>query len=107
MRISDWSSDVCSSDLREIPGILFGFHQFAAQADDIGCRRWIHRGLRYLLSGRNLKLRHLDSLLSVPDVPQECLVRHAFSYSHHERSEERRFGKEFVSTCRSRWSAYH
>src|SRR3546814_11062726 len=28
-------------------------------------------------------------------------------YPHHERSEERRVGKECVSTCRSRWSPYH
>src|SRR3546814_15208770 len=29
------------------------------------------------------------------------------SYTPAERSEERRVGKECVSTCRSRWSPYH
>src|SRR3546814_12658694 len=30
-----------------------------------------------------------------------------FAGTHHDRSEERRVGKECVSTCRSRWSPYH
>src|SRR3546814_9295446 len=73
MRISDWSSDVCSSDLvgrREA-------EPYAADCDD---------GLaRYLLR------------------PSGEVERRAFI----GRSEERRVGKECVSTCRSRWSPYH
>src|SRR3546814_11310169 len=37
-----------------------------------------------------------------PDVPEEAVQRPA-----HPRSEERRVGKECVSTCRARWSPYH
>src|SRR3546814_10581663 len=67
MRISDWSSDVCSSDLVDpIPADLRGQRPF-----DI-CHRIVH-------------LHRLN-----------CC-----------RSEERRVGKECVSTCRSRWSPYH
>src|SRR3546814_3459355 len=73
MRISDWSSDVCSSDLEEI---------------------WIRsKSLHVFLS---LSLSLLVSL-------SLSLSFSLFSL----RSEERRVGKECVSTCRSRWSPYH
>src|SRR3546814_3411182 len=58
MRISDWSSDVCSSDLAH-----------SARA------AWLSRG--------------------------------ACARNTGQRSEERRVGKECVSTCRSRWSPHH
>src|SRR3546814_8682556 len=67
MRISDWSSDVCSSDLdiaRRMPQVT-------------------HRG----------------------DEDMRMVLAHAAGAG--ERSEERRVGKECVSTCRSRWSPYH
>src|SRR3546814_6635893 len=76
MRISDWSSDVCSSDLA------------AARAGGAaGPAR--QRG-----GGHPVHARAQDGALQPPlrgDV----------------RSEERRVGKECVSTCRSRWSPYH
>src|SRR3546814_2880214 len=72
MRISDWSSDVCSSD-------LFGYTFEQAQMSRLGME-----SLRIYLSGINL-----------------------LSWSRFNRSEERRVGKECVSTCRSRWSPYH
>src|SRR3546814_7109771 len=77
MRISDWSSDVCSSDLVTVcavPTAAFlasptvGFAPLTAQFTD----------------------------LSVPGLAPIG-----------SRSEERRVGKECVSTCRSRWSPYH
>src|SRR3546814_1620065 len=68
MRISDWSSDVCSSDLRSTPGIRHS-------------------------SGRGGSAPRLASS-SRPRMSSW-------------RSEERRVGKECVSTCRSRWSPYH
>src|SRR3546814_8375428 len=72
MRISDWSSDVCSSDLwpadRPDPAILVRMTPFL----------------------------HFGQGLPSPS-----------SGSSRSRSEERRVGKECVSTCRSRWSPYH
>src|SRR3546814_7066445 len=65
MRISDWSSDVCSSDLAP-GGHVRGGSFWRAQ-----------RG----------------------QTPRAA--------ANPERSEERRVGKECVSTCRSRWSPYH
>src|SRR3546814_7575616 len=66
MRISDWSSDVCSSDL-------------------------------YLYSLEYARERPQGR---VPDSKDPTTAPVA-------RSEERRVGKECVSTCRSRWSPYH
>src|SRR3546814_3277697 len=79
MRISDWSSDVCSSDLLEI-AVRGGGHGIAGRATTDG-------GLMIDLS--------LMKGIRV-DVRDRTV-----------RSEERRVGKECVSTCRSRWSPYH
>src|SRR3546814_7981031 len=80
MRISDWSSDVCSSDL-----IALSYRPFPV-------RRTPRRhppAFAYRLS---------SSAAVLPTQPP---------LSPHTRSEERRVGKECVSTCRSRWSPYH
>src|SRR3546814_10641288 len=77
MRISDWSSDVCSSDLLLAHG----------PADGTPDYRKIHEH-RFV---RQLRLHER--------VRQRAKAE--------PRSEERRVGKECVSTCRSRWSAYH
>src|SRR3546814_6927635 len=76
MRISDWSSDVCSSDLVQ------GF-----------------------------RVRILEQQCRIdPDETIERVLEqagHDVQEMLDERSEERRVGKECVSTCRSRWSPYH
>src|SRR3546814_2048276 len=71
MRISDWSSDVCSSDL-------------------------LRRGACAYICGEESAM--LESIEGKRGLP-----RHKPPF----RSEERRVGKECVSTCRSRWSPYH
>src|SRR3546814_3681289 len=85
MRISDWSSDVCSSDLtRRTP--------FEGKGKP--------EPLRHNLAGfwsRRITVEHRF----VYSVTDEALLIAAC------RSEERRVGKECVSTCRSRWSPYH
>src|SRR3546814_12472328 len=102
MRISDWSSDVCSSDL-----ILFSFTYI------IVC---------YAAEGANAIIEALAECPIVGHQPsghlavQKCLIPDR-NYSDQQtsgvrvetfnRSEERRVGKECVSTCRSRWSPYH
>src|SRR3546814_12123440 len=70
MRISDWSSDVCSSDL-----ILD-----AIDPDVFDPRTLV------------------DTFGGFTDAAAALALK---------RSEERRVGKECVSTCRSRWSPYH
>src|SRR3546814_18027168 len=85
MRISDWSSDVCSSDLTPqrglevVDGIISGWHEPEAS----------HLHLMQAVAGRSLLESSYAAALDG------------------RRSEERRVGKECVSTCRSRWSPYH
>src|SRR3546814_19061855 len=73
MRISDWSSDVCSSDLND---------------RTTGTRR---------MAGNSFGTLFRFTTWGESHGPAIGVVR----------SEERRVGKECVSTCRSRWSPYH
>src|SRR3546814_16030165 len=95
MRISDWSSDVCSSDLplkrsshdRSIRGYRGSWQKDAsirARGDKI-----VRNTYRTLLT------RGMNGCYVYCCDPSLA------------RSEERRVGKECVSTCRSRWSQYH
>src|SRR3546814_1863094 len=89
MRISDWSSDVCSSDLPLLSGRLV--------------RKTIGAIANGPLYGR--KCQELEFLGVVLMVDFFCKKR--LQRLRALRSEERRVGKECVSTCRSRWSPYH
>src|SRR3546814_14715684 len=77
MRISDWSSDVCSSDLP-----LYGKE----------------------LTRLDLPAKVDGSANYAGDIRLPDMV---FAAIRQGRSEERRVGQECVSTCRSRWSPYH
>src|SRR3546814_18477689 len=100
MRISDWSSDVCSSDLHIHPAIrekiadhgaaIIAEVQAAVAAHDI-----VVVGM-----GINPFPRKARRLLTA-----RGLAHHYLEYG--SRSEERRVGKECVSKCRSRWSPDH
>src|SRR3546814_13143047 len=108
MRISDWSSDVCSSDLcqmnrHRLKRRIIKNAQAMLKAGR-KLRAFDHPGeyLRDVKPGHNrffgvdflAALQH-DALCRLT-VEQDAL-----------RSEERRVGKECVSTCSSRWSPYH
>src|SRR3546814_9150445 len=80
MRISDWSSDVCSSDL----------YQDYDRKITRATIDWLRAN-----AGKNGKPWALYVGYISPHPPFTV------------RSEERRVGKECVSTCRSRWSPYH
>src|SRR3546814_5050559 len=82
MRISDWSSDVCSSDLLDLPDTI---HSTANKG--------------YLDIKMVAERRNKIKVLIFFDI--------GGSMDAHIRSEERRVGKEWVSTCRSRWSTYN
>src|SRR3546814_3779344 len=79
MRISDWSSDVCSSDLQRLTAS----------------------------NKRDINLPRLRSYYSIGTAGSKGFGRGDTLNKAHWRSEERRVGKECVSTCRSRWSPYH
>src|SRR3546814_5200601 len=86
MRISDWSSDVCSSDLPPWTSAPSWSpeQQRTAYESAFPKALWRHRQRAPL-----------------------CVSPGAGCGGVHRRSEERRVGKECVSTCRSRWSPYH
>src|SRR3546814_7372506 len=82
MRISDWSSDVCSSDLHR----------------QCRCLQELSPGPNRKLGAKSHRQLGLAGAATVGcRTFRQCV----------SRSEERRVGKECVSTCRSRWSPYH
>src|SRR3546814_16456222 len=104
MRISDWSSDVCSSDLIPL-------------ADrEATIRDLLRKNFDLETIGRFVLSRHWRT--ASPDQQSDYLslfsefvlrtyVRRLGGYGNEQfRSEERRGGKECVSTGRSRWSPY-
>src|SRR3546814_12941507 len=118
MRISDWSSDVCSSDLttgrhrghtrrRRRPNLVLG---------ETTTMAFVKRKTLFILVGLSV-----IAVLAVAgfiwsglynigaDDPHTGPVYSALETLRERsiRSEERRVGKECVSTCRSRWSPYH
>src|SRR3546814_19098157 len=96
MRISDWSSDVCSSDLPLTIGVRF-------------------RALETARLHSLLYRRHVREIMRQYRAPARIADRRVFPFGLRlfalgeqlvdgDRSDERRVGKECVSTCRSRWS---
>src|SRR3546814_10076719 len=86
MRISDWSSDVCSSDL--------------------SAKAWLSEGATLNHSANYHGYGH-GAPISTLGATLHGYFMHAPDLPESRRSEERRVGKECVSTCRSRWSPYH
>src|SRR3546814_13252084 len=104
MRISDWSSDVCSSDL-----LQERHHKVTAMPTSVldlyrritrwPAGQWLFSRAVCFKAPYFANIRPRIELLE----PGRCVA----SLRHRRRSEERRVGKECVGTCRSRWSAYH
>src|SRR3546814_12622302 len=115
MRISDWSSDVCSSDLINAAGGAAAIYPLnlagATWADYFELASTVERefgGLDGLLHCA----AHFKAFTPLYDVePKDWVeslqVNLTAAFSLTRRSEERRVGKECVSTCRSRWSPDH
>src|SRR3546814_12722561 len=102
MRISDWSSDVCSSDLNfqgfnapdspsSAGGRSSGVLQTGTVTGNIGPVVWRNNWF----GGGGYTIRNADTSFDV-----DYLFRD-------NRSEERRVGKECVQTVRFRWSPFH
>src|SRR3546814_2781809 len=89
MRISDWSSDVCSSDLGRLMTATRFFSDNAAT---------VHPAVMEAMVAANRVDTAYDG---------DALSRSLDAAFSDLRSEERRVGKECVRTCRSRWSPYH
>src|SRR3546814_15427585 len=102
MRISDWSSDVCSSDLLDLSG------------DEVQQDRTRFGNVLETFVFSEL-LKHTTTadddyrLMYYRDADKfevDIVIENAAGYLVC-RSEERRVGKACVSTCRSRWLPYH
>src|SRR3546814_1498949 len=103
LRISDWSSDVCSSDLqlgraaravlgRLVGGRIGGDQGLAERAvDEHGAYSSMGQWFWQVGYTRVAPAARGGGAMACSD----------------DRSEERRVGKECVRTCRSRWSPYH
>src|SRR3546814_16596021 len=104
MRISDWSSDVCSSDLAQrLDGLG---RRLALEVRDRVPFRTLRDGAANEGTGK-------DAVARLRIGPHDGAQRRALGEGTlgdlelEARSEERRVGKEVVSTCRSWWSPYH
>src|SRR3546814_16926965 len=118
MRISDWSSDVCSSDLRghnyrnyDRRDYRRHYNRRSNQRCDKGDGGTIIGAIAGGLLGHEVVGRRGDKTLgTVLGAGAGALAGRAIDRADNPRycrSEERRVGKECVSTCRYRWSPYH
>src|SRR3546814_19627603 len=108
MRISDWSSDVCSSDLfvtqnpGDLPDAVLGQLgnrvQHALRAFTPRDRKAVPTAAATFRQNPGFDARTAITELRVGEALVSTLQA---------RSDERRVGKECVSKCRSRWSPYH
>src|SRR3546814_14098124 len=131
MRISDWSSDVCSSDLKGPQGTLFGRNTTGGAVLLVPKRPTDTLGGYLEGSGGNFGMQRIQAVLNTP-VSDSFKLRFGVDYNKRDghlknftgigadefgdvdyisgrvsRSEERRVGKECVSTCRRRGTSYH
>src|SRR3546814_17442652 len=130
MRISDWSSDVCSSDLRGPQGTLFGRNTPGGALNIL--TRDPTKDFEVIAHGEvgNYAYRNAGIVLNTP-ITDDLSARVVYNFKEHDgyarnealgqeandqkshfvrgklkyRTEERRGGKEWVSKCRSRWWA--
>src|SRR3546814_1322011 len=91
MRISDWSSDVCSSDLPNICSASLVTRSAISEAKYLTIEISARADRPESNSEQTWYMSWRAASISVAIV----------------RSAERRVGKECVSTCRSRWSPYN
>src|SRR3546814_18660568 len=120
MRISDWSSDVCSSDLARHDQAHQAHDQEGAEARQVAlrgvavkaeateCGRACKEGrsdrrARVNEEDRRQRQAHRHGIGPVNALG--CAFRQAIDAE--ARSEERRVGKDSVRTCRYRWAPSH
>src|SRR3546814_14815314 len=121
VRISDWSSDVCSSDLapavvgssRATSGGRLSWRKAGptvrtAEGSGRRCagaeaRPTIRQIRRFIITAPELpRFTHFGRFRALPTSKYRDTL-----FIVERRSEERRVGKGCVSTCRSRWAPYH
>src|SRR3546814_12247047 len=105
MRISDWSSDVCSSDLPEDYKLEAPKDAEGKPIEGVDFESFTKDPLFQSFQ----KAAHAKGMTNeqLQFVTERYIELAPQLFSADKRSEERRVGKECVSTCRSRWSPYH
>src|SRR3546814_15963242 len=101
MRISDWSSDVCSSDLRQALEVWLK----DVASGEIAPRKrheQAARAIRQNFTASVLAFKVVSAAIQVTGIVQSSVV-----LGQQARSEERRVGKECVGTCKARWVPDH
>src|SRR3546814_16939792 len=112
MRISDWSSDVCSSDLRQPLGHQPGADlvETIEQSEPQERRRVVQRPPPERCELRFQRMaglvREEAGRMQPPSLRRAKAIEAGPHFLRIARSEERRVGKERVRTCRSRWAPY-
>src|SRR3546814_17227172 len=113
MRISDCSSDVCSSDLLAALLIAFGIalldravagHLLDDPRHIVVALRNLHHAVRETAVVDLDRVQEVGRGFHFRDDVAHLLVKGFEEILEGDRSEERRVGKECVSTCRSRWA---
>src|SRR3546814_17496206 len=101
MRISDWSSDVCSSDL-----LLISLRQHSSNVMVAAADAFVEPLAEHSDRAPEGQWPESEQLRRVLCEELHTGVQPAPADGREWRSEERRVGKECVSTCRSWWSPY-
>src|SRR3546814_10996888 len=105
MRISVWSSDVCSSDLKRVRFV--GLNAYEAEGGVVLRDLFSQNDEGWLQDVALLERLVAAKLTSEAETIKAEGWRWIQIAQEFPRSEERRVGKECVSTCRSRWAPYH
>src|SRR3546814_12054486 len=116
MRISDWSSDVCSSDLawarniasnarlmKDIMAVAI-MNELQRSADAFGALDVTAEVITAQVDGTETVFKTAQFPIVRPKQVQDLQGTNVGTAEHALRSEERRVGKECVSTCRHRWT---
>src|SRR3546814_21191627 len=103
MRISDWSSDVCSSDLDDMAIPKTKSSTASSQKSNAATSR-ARKHIRSRYS--RAEMAEIFRRFSVQRPEPKGELEHSNPFTL-VRSEERRVGKEGVSTCRSRGWPYN
>src|SRR3546814_14971129 len=108
MRISDWSSDVCSSDLfgmhTNVSG-LYALYERSASLSDWW--QWFTANAGPALLGGLGGLFVISAVSAIVGYVLASLIWDNWIRLRWRRSEDRRVGEECVRPCRSRWSPVH
>src|SRR3546814_14174660 len=104
MRISDWSSDVCSSDLDLTSKDITRPVVLDVTLNKAADHPMTKRPAIGFDATATIKRSDFDVAMYVPNVGEEVELR--ITTEAMARAAGRRVGKECVSTCRSRWSSY-